>query len=201
MSEMCTPNLKMCAADGVTLLVCNKYKQWEEFKKCAACCRYGTHGYPDCYTQCDPTRPPVTRSTFNAPGDPGPAISPSNTEYTCTLGQRQCSPDGKTLQHCLSNGEWVDLHACPTGCLETPEKSASCAKYAFPDIKPRQAHSYGLCSSEEEGKKKCGSQWWIVLCKNGQWVNWELCSKGAQCENQSDNGEYSTCICSLKSCL
>ncbi|KAF2262315.1 hypothetical protein CC78DRAFT_618549 [Lojkania enalia] len=57
----CTYMHTKCDTDRKTVLMCNAAHEYELYQRCPEpkCCRYGLHGYPDCYSQCDPNLPPL----------------------------------------------------------------------------------------------------------------------------------------------
>ena len=107
----CTPGMYHCSLDGKSLLLCNEDNYYDKVKDCPACCRYGTHGYADCYTQCDPSKPPEAEAVAERDLEQPPSCSANWLGARCQPGWLTCDKtnsylmvcDGKSDYHCASN--------------------------------------------------------------------------------------------------
>ncbi|KAH7116888.1 hypothetical protein B0J11DRAFT_592937 [Dendryphion nanum] len=175
-SESCPPGYKVCLPDKKSILVCNEQGRFEK-KVCDQCCKYGQHGYADCYIESDCAMPEET-------------LSSRVPEPICREDETRCSTDLGAIEICERGVEWkVQISCAPYFCFDDMQGGAHCGRYVAPaptsdaeltthnlninakrDIGQPRKSPY-QCNPKYEGQKGCADSKDLYECKEGYWWN------------------------------
>ncbi|KAF2005234.1 hypothetical protein P154DRAFT_571446 [Amniculicola lignicola CBS 123094] len=168
----CTPGHHACAEDGLTLKFCDTTGHWKDTQTCGHSCVLTSGATAHCV---------YPRNYFDA-------RAPAQIQG-CIDGEKHCGTyqgEGGLLTWCTlicQDRRWKVGESCHNGwtCKQVKGQDPECMAPQL-DLKPRSTLELrGTCSPNEEGQKKCGSEWWAVICRNGRWEIWKGCQRGSRC--------------------
>ncbi|KAF2648452.1 hypothetical protein K491DRAFT_698904 [Lophiostoma macrostomum CBS 122681] len=202
--------MKACSADGKQLLLYNKNAQYELFKTCPACCRYGNHGYADCYTQCDPSKPPDRDPPEAvAKRDDGP---PPSIEAKCSPGTWICDKSKSWTMACTADGIFARTSYCGDGCCKygsTPGVVFCDCRNREPspeeqDLTARCPPSSAGCGDPKcncgSGQRRCDYRGNLLVCIKCQWEIETDCGGPKCCLETGLPGTGAQCSCHRGCC-